>query len=112
MIDFSLAEGKATINNDIELLKQQIDILFDTRDMEVLGSCYYGTDYETFLYDLSMSAPAIESAILNDLYQLETFGYSPSVHVDLFEGTENDIILVKIDFVKDSDNYEFTFKIS
>ena len=112
MIDFSLAEGKATINNDIELLKQQIDILFDTRDMEVLGSCYYGTDYEKFLYDLSMSAPAIESAILSDLYSLNTFGYSPSVHVDLFEGTENDIILVKINFVKESDNYEFTFKIS
>lgn len=112
MIDFSLEEGKAYINNDIELLKQQIDILFDTHDMEVLGDCYYGTDYEKFLYDLSLSAEAIERAILSDLYTINSFGYTPTVHVDLFQGTENDIILVKIDFTKDSDQYEFTFKIS
>ena len=30
MIDFSINRNKGVLNNDIDLIKQQIDILFDT----------------------------------------------------------------------------------
>lgn len=112
MIDFSLDENKAVINNEIDLIKQQIDILFDTDKMEVLGNSTFGTHYEDFLYDLKMSAEAIEYTVSRDLSQLRLFGYTPYVKVEFYQGTENDIILVKIDLIRDIENYEITFKIS
>ena len=112
MIDFSLKEDSAVLNNDVDLIKQQIDILFDTDKMEVLGSSEFGTHYETFLYDLKMSPEAIAHTIEGDIRSLTLFGYVPYVTVDLYQGTEHDIVLVKIDLVRDDDNYEITFKIS
>ena len=112
MTDFSLDENKATLNNDVDLIKQQIDILFDTDKMEVLGDSTFGTHYEDFLYDLKMSAEAIEYAVSRDINSLNLFGYTPYVKVELYQGTENDIILVKIDLVRNVENYEIIFKIS
>ncbi len=112
MIDFNLKEGTAVLNNDIDLIKQQIDILFDTDKMEVLGDSTFGTHYEEFLYDLKMSADSIAYCIKKDLNSLTLFGYVPDVQVELYQGTENDIVLVKISLTKDADSYEMTIKIS
>ena len=111
MIDFCLNQTPATINNEIDLIKQQIELLFDTDKMEVLGSPEFGTHYEEFLYDLGMSAETIASKISADMNTLSLFGYSHEVKVDLYQGTENDIILVHIYLTKD-DTYEMTIKIS
>lgn len=112
MIDFSLDEKKAVLNNDIDLIKQQIDILFDTDNMEVLGDREFGTHYEEFLYDLKMSADSIAYTITSDLRKLTLFGFTPEVKVDLYQGTENDIILVRIDLKRDFESYDMTIKIS
>ena len=112
MVDFSLKEDTAVLNNDIDLIKQQVEILFDTDKMEVLGDSEFGTHYEEFLYDLKMSTDAIRFVIMSDLNKLQLFGFTPSVNVYLYEGTENDIILVKIDLTRDVENYNITFKIS
>ena len=112
MIDFSLNERVATINNDIDLIKQQIDILFDTNKMEVFGDRNFGTNYEDFLYDLSLPAETIQYQIESDLNTLQLFGYKPTVKVDLYQGTENDIILVRITLTNNNDTYEMTIKIS
>ena len=80
--------------------------------MEVLGDSTFGTHYEDFLYDLKMSSEAITYTIERDLGKLQLFGFTPYVSVNLYQGTENDIILVKIDLVRDIENYEITFKIS
>ena len=112
MIDFSLDEHYATINNNVDLIKQQIDLLFDTKKMEVLGDSEYGTNYEDFLYDLSLSAEAIRSQIEADINTLQLFEYTPTVKVDLYQGTEHDIILVRIELKSSEDTYEMTIKIS
>lgn len=112
MIDFSLDENKAVLNNDVDLIKQQIDILFDTDKMEVLGNSTFGTHYEEFLYDVKMPAEAIEYTVTRDISSLNLFGYVPYVKVEMYQGTENDIILVKIDLVRDVENYEIIFKIA
>lgn len=112
MIDFSLKEDSAVLNNEIDLIKQQVDILFDTDKMEVLGSSEFGTHYEEFLYDLKMSPEAIARTVENDVRSLVLFGYTPYVNVELYQGTERDIVLVKIDLVRNDSSYEITFKIS
>ena len=48
MVDFNIDAGSPLKNGDIELLLQQIDILFDTYPKEVLGSEDFGTQYDDY----------------------------------------------------------------
>lgn len=111
MIDINLDEGAPTINNEIDLIIQQVDLLFDTAYREVQGASGYGTRYEDFLFNMNMSNDAIAYQIKNDLGTLELFGFAPSVDVTILEGTNNDIILVRIGLERGSDYYEKTYNI-
>ena len=56
MVDFSLYKksGKSVINAEVDLLIQQIDLLFDTTPTEVLGSEEFGTQYDKYLYNVKL----------------------------------------------------------
>lgn len=112
MIDLSLDKEKGFLNNDIALIKQQIDILFDTNKGEVLGDDDFGTQYDKYLYNLKISNEGLKSEVLSDLNSLELFGYTPTVEVYLLQGTEQDIALINIRLSKDGTTYEKTYKIS
>lgn len=109
MVDINLDEGAPTVNADVKLIIQQIDMLFDTKKHTVLGSPNYGTNYEEFLFNLNLSNDAIAYQIQCDLGLLELFDYQPSVSVSILEGTLNDIILVNISLTKNDDCYEKTY---
>jgi hypothetical protein len=112
MIDFNLQSGAPVKNDKVDLILQQIEMLFDTTPGEVLGDIYYGTKYSEFLYNLQMSNDDIMRTILSDLSTIETFDYTYDVMVDIFQGTMNDIILVRIVFKNDDDTFVFPFKIT
>lgn len=112
MIDLSLDKENGFLNNDIALIKQQIDILFDTNKGEVLGDDGFGTQYDKYLYNLKISNEGLKSEVLSDLNSLELFGYTPTVEVYLLQGTEQDIALINIRLSKDGTTYEKTYKIS
>lgn len=112
MIDFNLNKGYPTKNNDIELLLQQIDILFDTKPKSVLGDWNYGTSYENYLYKLDLSAEDIKNIVLGDISSLDLLGYNPNVEVYILQGTENDIILVDITLTGKGESYNRTYKIT
>lgn len=111
MIDFNINIGEPIKYDEVELIKQQVDILFDTYPGELLGNISYGTKYSDFLYNLQTSNDDIKYTISRDLYGLELFGYNFDVNVDILAGTENDIILVKISFQKDENYFTQTYKI-
>ena len=52
MNDFNLNNGRGALNDDIDLILQQIDILFDTNPREVFGNESFGTTYDKYLYQL------------------------------------------------------------
>lgn len=112
MIDYSINKNKSFINNDIELIKQQIDILFDTTPGEVLGQETFGTQYDKYLYNLKISNEGLRSEVLSDLNSLELFGFHPEVDVYLLQGTEQDIALIDIKLSRDGEKYEKIYKIS
>jgi hypothetical protein len=111
MVDFSLDKNVAVKNGDVDLIMQQIDMLFDTTPREVLGHEDYGSDYDKFLYDLKLSATAIEQVVLSDLRSLQLFNFTPSVKVYILQGTENDIILVNITLTRQGESYNKSYKI-
>lgn len=112
MIDFNIEKGSPYLNDDVALILQQIDILFSTTPNEVLGSEDFGTQYDTYLYKLNLSAEDLKSNILSDLYSLELFSFEPTVTVHLLQGTEKDIALINIELKRDEEKYNRVYKIS
>ena len=111
MVDFNLSEGSPTINQEADLIIQQIDLLFDTAKHEVMGDQDFGTDYDQFLFNMQASNAAIAYKIESDLGKMNLFGFIPHVDVTILEGTQNDIILCKIELVRGDEYYEKTYKI-
>ena len=97
MIDFNLKPGQPTINDDIDCLRQQIDILFDTTPGDLFGDIEYGTDYEKLLYELKLSADQLSSKMSQDLSKLDLLGFRYHVESRLMQGTERDIALIEVD---------------
>lgn len=112
MIDFNLDSGSPVKNDDISLILQQIDILFDTSPKEVLSDNLFGTNYEKFLHQLNISNAAIQQQVISDLNKLELFGFTPIVDIHILQGTESDIILVEINLKRDNESYQRIYKIS
>lgn len=112
MIDFSLNDQKAILNSEVDLILQQIDILFDTNKNEVLGDENYGSRYDEYLYNLHISNEGLRHAVLSDIQSLELFGWIPDVKVYLLQGSEQDIALINIILTDGMDSYEKTYKIS
>jgi len=114
MVDFSMYKksGSPTLNYEVDLLLQQVDILFDTTPTEVLGADDFGTKYDTYLYDTRLSASNLKSIIEQDLTNLNLMGWKPNVEVYLLQGTEQDIAIIQITFAKGIETVQKTYKIS
>lgn len=112
MIDFNLNKGLPIQNDDISLILQQIDILFDTKPKEILGFENYGTKYDTYLYNLKISNDALKHEVLSDIQSLDLLGFEPKVEVHLLQGTEQDIALIEILLKRNEEQYQQIYKIS
>lgn len=101
MIDFRIFDDIGNgpiVSSDEEYVIQQVELLFNTDKEAVLGDLTYGTNYDRYIYTTGISNYALESKILGDLKKLDLRGYTPSVTVQLMEGTIRDIALIDISF--------------
>lgn len=114
MIDFNISNKLSddiVVSNDLILILQQIDLLFNTEPGDVLGDTIFGTNYDKYLYTLGISNAALESKIMNDLSNLQLFGFTPSVSVTLVEGTVRDIAFIDITLSGEYEEYNKTYVI-
>ena len=112
MVDFNLDIGAAYKSNDIALILQQIDILFDTTPRDVLGYEDYGSKYDEYLYKLNISPGSLQQKIESDLQSMNLFGFDYTIKVHLLQGTERDIALIDIVLTRDDESYQKVYKIS
>ena len=114
MVDFCLYKksGTPTTNLEVDLLIQQIDLLFDTTPTEVLGDEYFGTKYDYYLYDVKLSAENLKQIVKSDISGLNLMGWTFDVEVYLLQGTEQDIAVIQITFMKGTETVQKTYKIS
>lgn len=113
MIDFCNTEDALFLEHDIDLVIQEIDMLFDTMRGEVLGNYLYGSEFYKFLYDLNASDSYIENyvtTLINTHCNLH--GFKLDVKVTTHMGTENDIILIRINLKKNGDIWQKIYNIS
>lgn len=113
MIDICRSEDSIILNHEVDLIIQQIDILFDTTPGEVLGSPDYGADFERFLFELNLGSETIANYIRNTIYaNVELFDWNVEVEVRFMVGELNDIMLVGIRFSQGSESYSHVYKIT
>ena len=112
MVDFNINYGKPSKNSDVDLILQQIDILFDTVPKEVLGQERYGSEYDKYLYSLKVSPEALKQQVYADIKSLQLFGFVPSVEVYLLQGTEQDIAVIQITIARYDESYEKIYRIT
>lgn len=112
MYDFCRIEEVPALNDEVDLIIQQIDILFDTHPGEVLGDISYGTNYSKYIHELNIGSEMIQSEIYSDIIEnVELFGWDIEVEVKFMLGEQNDIIIVGIQFSKDSESYAKAYRI-
>lgn len=115
MIDFSISNkltDDVTISNDLLLVLQQIDLLFDTDINTVLGDDNFGTNYDRYLYNLKMNPLDLQETIQNDINnKIDLCGFYATVMVNIIEGTVRDIALIDITLSGDYENYNKSYVI-
>ena len=113
MIDFNISHdvNKVVLGSPVDILLQQVDLLFDTDKYAVLGDPDFGSNYDRYLYTLGFSNASLEAKIMSDLYKLDLMGFTPSVEVQLFDGTERDIALIDITFTGSYEKHNKTYVI-
>lgn len=112
-MDFCNTLDAPYLEHDVDLVIQQIDMLFDTENGEVLGDHGYGSDFYKFLYELKVSASYIQGYVTSRITSsVDLMGFTLSVNVTIHEGTENDIILIYIDLTKEGEVWEKIYNIS
>lgn len=112
MIDFAISNkftDDVIISNTLLLVLQQIDLLFNTEPNDVLGDNTFGSNYDRYLYTLGVSNSALETKILNDISNLDLFGFKPSVKVTIVEGTVRDIAFIDITLTGDYEEFNKTY---
>ncbi len=116
VVDISLNGDIPILNKDIECFVQQMCILFDTSEGEVMGFDSFGSDFERFTWDLSVSntqiSAYIRNIINNNIYIANLFDID--IDTSILYGTYGDIILVTIGIIhkETGDAYSSTYKIS
>lgn len=113
MIDICRTTDAVILDTEVDLIIQQIDILFDTTPGEVLGYMDFGTNYSNFIYELNIGASTIANVVYDDIVNnVALFGWHLDVDVKFLLGTENDIIIIGIQLSKGGDYYTHIYRVS
>lgn len=112
MIDFCTTNDEVQLTDDLDLIIQQIDMLFSTTPMDVIGCPNYGCAFDKFIWDLSYPTSEIkrytENLISENVY---LFGNTFDVNVSILHGETNDIILIEINLYVDGHQYQKIYKV-
>lgn len=112
MIDFCNTDGAVVLEDEVDLIMQQIEILFDTRNGDVIGAYDFGTRFDTYLFNTNIGNQMIEGEVESYIRQnVELFGWDVKVKVSFLMGTQNDIMLMDVMFYNNSTSYTKTYKL-
>ena len=111
MKDFVLEGNTVLISDEVELIIQQIDMLFDTLEDEVFGEDY-GSNFYDLLWDMKMSNSDVTNYTKSLIYaNVKLFGWKLDVDTQFLQGTQNDIILITIKLSNYGTAFEKTYKV-
>lgn len=107
MIDLGLFDN-IIINNSFDAALQELDILFSTKNTELIGNTNYGTNFELFLWDLNQKNDQLENYINQKIIQ-NTFylkNIRHTINVESVQDINENIYIVNITLYKDNEDTE------
>lgn len=111
MKDFCVDLKAVTISDEIDLLIQQIDMVFDTNPTEVFGE-EFGSEFYNLLWDLKVSNKEVSEYTKSVIYSnVNLIGWDLNVETEFLQGSINDIMLVKIQLSKYDEVFEKIYRI-
>lgn len=109
MIDISL-DRNIFVYDELSAAIQELDLMFNTENTELIGYTTYGTNWWTFLWNLTPLESELQKYITEKMYEMYFVpNFNPSVEVQHLDGTENSIYYVKITLY-DSQGNELTIQ--
>lgn len=96
ILDISL-NSNIFVTNKLDAAIQELDLLFNTENTELIGDTSYGTNWWTYLWELTPLESDLHNYInglLNTTYFVSQF--ERSIEVMHTPGTENSIYYIKI----------------
>lgn len=113
MTDFCNTTDAVILENDIDLILQQIEILLDSSPGDVLGDSGFGIRFEDYLYQTSLGNNTVATRIATCiLSNVELFDWHLDVKVEFLAGTENDILMFRIEVYKETESYSKVYKVT
>ena len=113
MTDFCNTMDAVVLENDIDLILQQIEILLDSSPGDVIGDSNFGCRFEDYLYQTSLGNKTVATRIAtNILSNVELFDWHLDVKVEFLAGTENDILMFRIEVYKETESYSKIYKVT
>lgn len=107
MLDISL-NSDIFVKDKLDAAIQELDMIFNTENTELIGYPTYGTNWWTYLWELTSLESDLQKYIEDKI--AETFflsQYITVVEVQFVRGTENSIYYVKIT-IKNNNGEELT----
>lgn len=96
MLDISLQDD-LFVTNELDAAVQELDMMFNTENTELIGYTDYGTNWWTYLWELTPLETDLRQYILEKISQMYYVpNFNPKVEVQFQQGTENSIYYVKI----------------
>ena len=102
MIDFCSTLDAVVLDQDVDLIIQQIEMLFDTRCGDVLGAYDFGTRFDTYLFNPNIGNQTVENEVTRYIEH----------NVEFLAGTQHDIMLLKVTFSKETESYSKIYRVS
>lgn len=112
-IDIGLYSDNLLLTRDFDIFVQEIDILFSTTPTEILGLPFCGVDWDSYVWDLTLSPNRISSDIkaLISVYTTMSQKFKYDVNCEILFGSNSDIILLTLDLWDEEDTlYKKTYK--
>lgn len=113
MVDLCTTNDAVVLENDIDLVLQQIEVLFDTDPGDVIGAPRFGIKFDNYLYETSLGNHTVAAQISNMISSnVDLMGWQVQVDVDFLAGSDNDILMFRVMIYNEVDTYSKIYKVT
>lgn len=113
MVDLCNTTDAVLLDQNIDIVLQQIEMLFDTHPGDVIGDYKFGADFEEYLFNTAMGNQMVADKISSLIAShVDLLGWDVHVDVEFMAGTLHDIMVLKVSIYKDNEVYSKIYKVT
>ena len=113
MVDLCNTNDAILLDQNIDLILQQIEMLFDTHPGDVIGDYQFGADFEEYLFNTTMGNQVVAERIAKLITSnVDMFDWDIHVDVEFLAGSQHDILMMRVSIYKEDETYSKIYKVT